>query len=90
MVEALDLSFDRLLMMMMMMMKVSPLPSSFVFSQVCCCIFSVQLRIEVYFSVVLARKYSTLSIAYNGDITGEIAIPAYCYKSGKMLDNSAK
>jgi hypothetical protein len=31
-----------------------------------------------------------LSIAYYGDITGEIAFPAYCYKSGQVPDNSAK
>jgi hypothetical protein len=34
--------------------------------------------------------YSVPSIAYYGDITAEIAIAAYCNKSGQMPDNSAK
>jgi len=53
-------------------------------------IFSVQLRLKVYFNVVLVGMYSVLFIAYNGDITVEIDIPVYCYKSGQMPDNSAK
>jgi len=41
-------------------------------------------------AMFLSERTLMLSIAYNGNITGEIAMPAYCYKSGQMPDNSAK